>query len=267
MIRGLQTHFNAPVDSAVLRELAARGAFVRGERVRLMARMDCQTLDEVELVEQTATVRAAGLVPLVIVTDAEQIALLARGDYAEPRNEPDTKGPDPATYRVLLAECAEAARGAGVTLCAPGVTNFTRRGFDYLRAIGPLPDGVVCSMHRYPPVAATWSTPHKGYRSREDEVRELRDIIGWARPFGISEFGYHTAPERVGWWIFTREKRRSDEQAAWDIAHEFAFWEAQGAAFAVAYQLNDDTPDTPLNRYGMRTVDGQWKPQAETFRS
>ena len=259
MLRGLQTHFNeqTPMPVVVLDALHEKGVE--------LVRMDCQRLPAADITTQVTDVLLAGLIPFVVITHPEQLRALPAGVYAELRNEPDLNGPDPATYKKMLVESATMANDQGVTLCAPGVSNFHPRGFSFLQAILPLPAGVVCSIHRYPKTGATWSTPRNGYRSREDEISHLRRVIGWETRFGVSEFGYHTAPEKTGWWIFTRTRQRSDEQAAWDIQHEFEFLSSQGAEFAVLYQLNDGSTNTPIDRFGIRTAAG-WKRQAEVFR-
>ena len=50
-------------------------------------------------------------------------------------------------------------------------------------------------------------------------------------------------------------------QAA-NIAAEWQFWRVQGAQAAFLYQINDGTGEH--EGYGIRTVDGRWKPAAET---
>ena len=289
-MRGLQTHFNERVDPVLLRELAPMGV--------QMARMDMQHTDDAALVQMVGETRETGMVPYVIVDHASQINLLERGDHAEPRNEVDLEGPSPAEYRVLIDECAEVARDRGVHLFAGAVSNFNARGFAYLRAICPLPEGVGASIHCY-------SAPGKGGGFSEAKVAEFRSIVGAKTDVIVSEGGYHTAPEPAPWFrsqardrgvqksrltqvreaqlarqrgiqplpdpalargLFDRTVRRTDEQSTRYLREAMAFFEAHGFLGYVAYQLNDGVEDVPLSRYGIRRVDGRWKPQAEVFR-
>lgn len=51
---------------------------------------------------------------------------------------------------------------------------------------------------------------------------------------------------------------------------EWDFWERVGAEGAVLYQINDGPTSTSarpvaLDTYGIRRLDGAWKPSAHTF--
>jgi hypothetical protein len=243
MLKGLQTHFNAPVDTGLLRELAARGV--------QMCRMDCQHVDGQPLSQMVDDVISCGLAPLIVLDNERQLASLPAGVYAELLNEPDIAGMPTAEYKSRLAVFADAALARGITPCGPVISNMNQRAFKYLDGVVTLPAGVLCSVHRYPP-GTSWPEPHTGFSRREGEVERLRTTVGSTRPFGISEFGYNSHDQ-------------SDEQALQNIRGEFAFWEKQGAAYACLYQLNDGVEDTVMNRYGVRRADGSWKPQIEAF--
>ena len=97
-----------------------------------------------------------------------------------------------------------------------------------------------------------------------EEVTALRDIIGNA-VVSVTEFGYHTgARKKWGFW----STRWSDVQCAAFAKREWQFWAQQtGVESAYIYQLNDGPTNTTLDRYGIRRLDGSWKPSADAHRS
>lgn len=253
MRRLLQAVFNEPIPRQTMKEIAALGF----DGIRI----DAQQIE-------TATAMAAlldpaleaGLWPLVIVLDGRACAWLPRGTAVELRNEPDLEGPSPQGYRQLLFGMREVADHFGLELWGGGISNLIDRGFDYLRVIADaLPDHV--SVHWYPHRPWLQGAGHEG-RTRADEIAVLRSIVG-DRTIGVSEFGFHTAPVCHGWWWWRRCRSLSDSDATAAIRAEFAFWQEHGAAFATLYQLNDGPGTGPLDRYGIRAVDGAWKPQAD----
>ncbi len=248
MLRGLQVAFNEPVALELLQTLKAKGVD--------LVRLDYQKTALADLVAWIAPVLEAGLVPLVIVSKPDQITALIPCDVRvalELGNEPDLEGPDPHTYAVNLSACALAAKAAGLTLFGGAVSNLIPKALDYLKAIGPFPEGVGVSVHRYAPGDLALAH-HAEYASRTAEVLALRAIIG-DRPYGVSEMGYHTDPSQ------------DDAQCSAQIAAEWAFWEGlpQPPAFVCLYQLNDGAGQTALDHYGVRYLDGTFKPQMGTF--
>lgn len=250
----LQAVFNAPISSEVCHQIRACGF----DGVRIDAQQITTAAAMRALLDP---VLAADLWPLVVVQDGRACAWLPAGTAIELRNEPDLEGPSPDLYRHLLLGMQEVATAFRLELWGGAVSNLNDRGFRYLRAIADaLPPRV--TVHRYPPDPWRPSAGHDG-RTRQQEVDTLRSIIG-DREWGVSEFGYHTARICRGWWIFRTCHQLTDAQAAQSIRGEFAWWQAQGAAFATLYQLNDGPTATALDRYGIRTVEGDWKLQAET---
>jgi hypothetical protein len=50
-----------------------------------------------------------------------------------------------------------------------------------------------------------------------------------------------------------------------NVRAEWEFWRIQNAAFAVLYQIVDGPdPDNAEDRFGIRRLDGTWKPVAES---
>jgi hypothetical protein len=236
-----------------------------------LVRLDCQHVSPVTAGALVQEVIDAGLVPYPIVREAAQLQYLPAGLNVEWMNEPDLNGPAPAAYERAVHSVARLAEDGHLHLWAGGVSNLNARGFRYLRDAGvqQWPASVAVSVHRYPHGDHP-TTPHGGFTSREHEVETLRALIG-SRPWGVSEFGYHTA-NRAGWLdrLLGRRRQWTDDQVAAHVAWEWAFWARMGAAGAVLYQITDGdsagtaTPQA-IDTYGIRRLDGTWKPVAATF--
>jgi hypothetical protein len=276
IIRALQAIFHAEsIGHALIAELQERG--VEGIRADCQKLADGRTLISAHQVDAiTREVRAAGLHCLTTVYTADQCAFLRSGDHVEFRGEPDIGHPGnyadtqpipPAEYRRLLFEFHAAVAGRGIQVWAPAIANLNTRGLEWLAAADPAswPADINVTLHSYPH-GETPTVPHPGFRSRDHEVEVFRRIIG-RRPFIVSEFGYHTAPRvtRRILGIPVQRRRWTDDQVAEYVDFEWRFWDGHGATGAVLYQLNDGPSDTTLDRYGIRRVDGTWKPVARTF--
>jgi hypothetical protein len=116
------------------------------------------------------------------------------------------------------------------------------------------PEEICCSIHRYPDGHSP-QNPHQGWRSREAEVKTLRDIVG-PRPLACTEVGYHDGP---GGW--------TEQQVADNMIWERNFFSQQGFEICSAYNINDGPADdpAPISHYGFRRLDGSWKPVAFAF--
>ena len=264
MFYGLQAGFGHPLGADMLGQIRALGF----DAVRL----DCQDLPADTRAALIAEATEAGLIALVIVRDATQLDGVPAGSHIEIRSEPDIHthasfGLDPsnapvtpAEYLALIEAAYSEAKSRVSTLWAGTVSNLNERGLDYLEALCPRewPPDLPVSIHWYP--HGDPRTAHPGFESREAEMARFKSIIG-ERQWGLSEFGYHTGPRRYC-YIFTR--RWTDAQVAEHTTFEWQFWQRHGATFAVAYQLNDGLTDTAIDSYGIRTVEGAWKPVART---
>lgn len=259
MIRGLQTGFGDPIGAPLLARL-------RGFHVGLL-RLSSEHLSPERVRFLADEARSAGFVVITIVRTVEQVLALPPGDHVELMNEPDLNGPDPQAYADLVPVFAEAARTAGVKLWAGAISNLNDRGIQFLDRTEPWswPEDVGVSVHRYPH-KDSHLTPHPGFTSREHEIQTLKAIIGEDRPWGVTEFGYHTG-WRYKWWFWP--VRWTDAQVRDMVAWEWVFFERMGATGAVLYQLNDGPTATADGRYGCRRWPwdlDQWKPVVETFR-
>jgi hypothetical protein len=249
---GLHTHFGAPRDHETLNQVYDLGYGV--------LRIDAQNASPELAAEMAYDVIGAGMLPYVTVREVAQTALLPPNTKVELFNEPDLNGPLPAEYVALAQLFADTAR-PDLELYGPTISNLNLRGFAYLRAVWPLPERFKVSIHRYG--NNTFAVPHKGTSSREDEVQQLQDIIGY-RPFCVSECGFHMAPER-SWRTFLRTVRMGEQQHADCLRREMEFWVRMGAEFSIIFQIDDGPTDIREHRYGIRTWDtalnqpGRWK--------
>lgn len=270
-MQGLQMGFGEEVATPIVDELTQ---FPGLQVMRVKAGSNADRTRRI-----LAQVTSRGWHPLVLVTAVSQLEGIpsdVRLDV-EVQNEPDI-GTDnngvpmaPSAYAAMVFEVkawANARRAAGqaIRVWAGAVSNLHARGFSFLRAAIPLlPDGVGISAHWYAPAGTDMRAGHD-HLSRQQEVDTLKALAG-DRPWAITESGWHTAQQSKGWWIFKRRWRWTDAQVAACVAVETEFWRAQGASLFVLYQLNDGLNDTPLERYGVRRVDGSWKPVSQLWTS
>jgi hypothetical protein len=101
--------------------------------------------------------------------------------------------------------------------------------------------------------------PHDGFRSRDDEWNALMAISG-SRALACTEFGYHTAPERI---VGSITKTRTDRQVAASVMWDIQFYTERAVTVAAVFQLNDGPdPNQMEHRYGIRRMNGELKPVA-----
>lgn len=256
MLYGLQAGFDAQTPHLsvlkMLRDLRFDGV-----------RCDCQGATAAQTARVARDVVAADLIPLLICDQAAQFEYLPPGTDVQWINEPDGYL-DPEEYRLTLIDAAQ--QFPLLHFWGGGIGNLDEDSLDWLRLTRPWswPGNVDVVVARYPVASLQPHVPHAGFASRIQEVVALKAMIG-GRPFGVCEFGYHTASRLLwGWlpWFGI-----SDERVAECVKWEWDFWKDAGAVFAVGYQLNDGPTSTRLNRYGYRRVNGEWKPVASTVPS
>jgi hypothetical protein len=258
MIKGLQVGFGEPVGAAVMTDLYALG-------VR-MARLDMQPVTDRVLFEAiTHEALVAGLRPLLIIRP-EQAAWLPDAPMfdLEVLNEPDIRQPPilPETYAAQV-NAVYACSGHHRIWCG-SLSNLIPKRLAWLaRVLALVPPDVCVTVHRYPRKTYGPDAPQEGFGTRDAEMAALRRVVG-ARPWGCSEFGYHTASETSGHWWWKRRRQWTDTQVAAFARVDWLRWNAAGAQFACWYQVNDGPVDPYC--YGIRAFDGRWKPVSETFR-
>jgi hypothetical protein len=261
MIRGLQVGFGSPIGAGLLADLRARGV--------QMIRIDCQSVSNESALRALITeVLGASLIPLCLIR-AEQSLWVPRDLGVldiELSNEPDLHGIPPLRYadevnRVYALLDQRHHLWAGV------ISNLTPKALQWLQeSVVYWPAGVSVSVHRYAPTGARPEQAHKGFAQRENEVAALRALIG-ARPWGVSECGYHRGVWTTGWWIFKRYHQWTQMQQCIFTEWEIDFFEAQGATFFVNYQINSGQTVQPIDQYGWRNFDGVWMPVADVYQA
>lgn len=185
-------------------------------------------------------------------------------------NEPDLADPrwkkNPGELGRVFADCFAQAREIEprLTVLCPSVSNLITdkgRGLRYLEKMAPhLPPDCGVAVHRYPE-GSDPTTPHEGFRTRSEEVSALRELIG-ERDLWVTETGFSE-------WI-SDERRVSEQHVADYMEADLEFWRTHGAVAAAVYQLNSGRwanegsfDERRLAAYGIRTIEGTWKPLAE----
>ena len=246
MQHGVQTHFDAPIGLETLQALVTRYVQV--------VRMDAQSCSRETFDGMLQEVAATDLRPITVVSDVERLSWFAPGAWVEWTNEPDGDIA-PAEYRVGLDLACNRAQAYGLDLWAPAISNLDHDSLLWLNRVrdagGGWPAGLDgISVHRYGD--GTFEKPHPGFASREREVAWLKAACE-GLPFIVTEFGYPTIDGLT------------EAQQAERISQEWEFWTAQGALAAFVFQLNDGPTSHREHHYGIRRVDGSWKPSADTF--
>ncbi len=213
-----------------------------------VVRHDVQNVSPSEVMKIISDTRNAGLEPLLIITDGNQLRELPSEVMYELKNEPDLEFPNATHYHEIMVEAAEVAKERNQILYVGVISNLNDRGFDYLKAIRPFPENVRISVHRYGD--GTFTNPHRGFDSRYSEVKWLRETIG-DKQFGVSEFGYPT-------------NGLGESDQAYRTQQEFEFWHGK-SDFTCLYQINDGKAEN--ESYGIRRIDGSLKPNAQVIRN
>jgi hypothetical protein len=225
--------------------------------------------DAGELVSETIVAKMPSLFICRSVAAAQATAKAIRlwpSQGIEIGNEEDSKQTPRAYYRQLI-EMSTAIRlvNRDVQIWTAGLTAHDEKRLAWLEDVYTLgvPSDIGCCVHGYaqklPP-----GVPRPGFKSRAAEYAKIRSIIGPERKLAQSEIGYHTAPFRVktGWFTSTT-RQWTNEQVASFLQGELTIAKANGLLFSTIFQLNDG-PD-PLNHehnFGLRGLNGAWKPQA-----
>lgn len=226
-------------------------------------RQDVMWLSAPVLATRMRESRIGTLCPLWIMAGG-QLASAWPCERVELLNEPNLNGVSPTAYAEAWNRHGAPAQARGVHVFAGSLSNLDRPTLAWFEAAwaGMLEKPQRVSCHRYPEVTGGSRRPHPGFRNRTEEVEALRQIIGGV-PLAVTEFGYHTAArKRWGWWPL---RAYTDLEVAQYVREDWQFWAAQGAESAYVYQLNDGPSARPVDRYGIRTVTGVWKPAARSL--
>jgi hypothetical protein len=173
-LAGLQCGFGAPLGASVLAELKALALSV--------IRLDLQDVDDATTTALAQEVLDAGLRPLCIIRRPDQMLVLPDTARIEVGNEPDLEhfGWTPESYVAVANDCVEIARATLHTLYVGAVSNLNDRGFDFLKTLpwADYPPSIRCSVHRYPETGSATAPHFPPSRTRDDEVRTLRNLVG-----------------------------------------------------------------------------------------
>lgn len=184
-------------------------------------------------------------------------------------NEPDLAHPGyrdrPLHFAVAVQQTYAAVRAAGFAgpVISGGISNLSRPSLRYLEdmLLAGLPADLILGFHRYPKGLSP-ENPQAGFDSREEEWQELQRLAN-GRAVACTEVGHHTAPRKyLKWGFIPWKKRVSEDDCAAHLAYDLTFFRDRGCLLTAVYQLNDGPTDTHLDRYGIRRMDGTWKPAA-----
>jgi hypothetical protein len=148
----------------------------------------------------------------------------------------------------------------------PSVSNLNQRGLAYLGRMlaRGLPEGAAIAVHRYPN-GRDPANPHLGFATRDAEVQELLRLAE-STDVWVTETGRSEGPDRVR-VLFQPdlEFRMTEDEVSAYMEAELRFWAGIPQVKAVTwYQLNSGSdPNNPLDHYGIRRVDGTFKPVAD----
>lgn len=245
----LQTHIRYPVAGDVLTQ-------VRAFQFE-MARADLHENTTDEAVDILVSLRQADLATLAVLFEPDQVRALSQHlDWpiaVEYRNEPDLdRSMTPTRYRRGLEDMALACAEAGWPLYAGVASNTIDRGYAFVKACWPFPEGVRVSWHRYAPTYHA-DEPQHGSHTRQEEIAKIKAIIG-ARPWGISECGYAVLAGQL-----------TEAQQADELRKEMAFAATTDADFWGIFQLGCGPGTSREENYGIRRFDGTWRLSASVL--
>ncbi len=189
-------------------------------------------------------------------------------------NEPDLahrhwkRNPD--SLAEAFTECYETVRdySRDAPVLTPSVSNLNVRGLTYLSRMleRGIPEAATVAVHRYPNGQSP-SEPHEPFETRREEIASLLSLVG-ARDVWVTETGRSEGPGWIRRFFFQRtEFWLTEQQVADYMEAELRLWaEFPNVKAVVWYQLNSGADRrNELHNYGIRRVDGTFKPVAERF--
>lgn len=173
---------------------------------------------------------------------------------------------DPYDYARWFAETEIACRliTPTVQLVTAGISTTSKGAIRWLKAaLSGVGEQAIVGFHSYRrDDHPSPSSPQEGFSSRGAEFAALKAAANGRRLWN-TEVGWHTAPRKKGCWIFKKTFSLSNEQVALYLREEMALNADAGIEVLTVYQLNDGPdPQNNQDRFGIRTVDGELKPQA-----
>ncbi len=147
---------------------------------------------------------------------------------------------------------------------AGGVSNTDETSLNYLeRAVFYMHESIGIAFHSYHTTAPP-EEPHEPFASREAEMQRLLSITR-DRFLALTELGRHTAPQKRGFWCFSKKYQETDADVAQYLEWEIKFF-AKYTDLIVVYQHRDGpSRNWSENNFGMLRTDGSKKPIAENM--
>lgn len=249
-IIGIVGSYHGPLDGMLLTQLSAstkqmivlRAAVTSAEQARAI----------VAAVAPFANIK---ILWLVEKADGELLEALnpviSRADGFNPTigielgNELDLAGLTSAQFGAWTMAAYSALRANGFTaaIVSGGVYSVQPDTLAWLRGAGLYnwPKDLIVGVHRY----GNPDGGQQGYDSRTAETMALR---GLGRQFAVTEFGYPMHDAAGEAW------------AADAALRDLAWFHAAGAVYSIWYQITDGPGTSDLDRYGVHTLNGRWKP-------
>jgi hypothetical protein len=113
--------------------------------------------------------------------------------------------------------------------------------------------------------------PWPPFASRTEELESLVKIAGATRRIACTEFGYHTAPEQVGLMDAVKHGKLpytvklNDDEMLENLVADLRLYESGLVTDAYVYNINDGPQNVAGDRWGIRRMDGSFKPAARAF--
>ena len=178
-------------------------------------------------------------------------------------NEPDLAADfwkkNPRLLARTFSDCFDVVRDYSPTcpVLSPSVSNLNKRGFKYLETMldEGLPEDCAIAFHRYPH-RGDMQIPHPGFDNRYQQAAKLVELAA-GRDLWLTETGLAEGEHKGGRIV-------TEDDVARAYVYDVEFWSQFPSVKAhTLYQINDGPNRTnELHRYGIRDIDGQWKPVA-----
>ncbi len=163
-------------------------------------------------------------------------------------NELDLKGVSAEAFGRWIQAATSALRANGYDgrVVSGGIYSTTPEALAYLTraGVGTWPADVVVAVHRY----GDPDGPVSGYASRLTETAAIRATVA-GHPLAFTEFGYPSMPSTEAWTLEA-------------VTRDLGWFRQAGATLATLYQFTDGPSAAAIDHYGIKAIDGRWKPVA-----
>lgn len=204
----------------------------------------------------------------LVVELAEHV--LREVDCIELLNEPNLNlvHPYDCNEFVLDAHNILKANNFAGDILAGAVCDLRPRSIDYLRDAGVRnwPEDIIISYHRYPQIQTNVKASQVGL-DRAEEFNNFLKVIG-NHNYACTEHGFHYETIRPYWfWPFITRPAIDEASAAWEYNNDMYILFNQGNKYAMLYQYTDGPTDTGINRFGIKKMDGTYRPIVKSIKN